>query len=85
MPSISARCVVTTQDRFIPPSVQRRVAAERPAVIEPDEIDAGHCANLGRPDEWPVSSLATLVERTQLKQRGTAPIDDLSRRRRAST
>jgi pimeloyl-ACP methyl ester carboxylesterase len=51
MPSIVARFVVTTQDRFIPPAVQRRVAAERLGIAEPDEIDTGHCAHLSRPDE----------------------------------
>ena len=51
MPSIAARFVVTTRDRFIPPAVQRRVAAERLGISEPDEIDSGHCANLSRPDE----------------------------------
>lgn len=51
MPSIPARYVVTTQDRFIPPSVQRRAAAERLGITAPDEIDAGHCANLSRPGQ----------------------------------
>ena len=51
MPSIAARYVVTIQDRFIPPPVQRRVAAERLGIAELDEIDSGHCANLSRPDE----------------------------------
>jgi hypothetical protein len=49
LPAIAARYVVTTQDRFLPPSVQRRVAAERLGLVQPDEIDAGHCAGLSRP------------------------------------
>jgi pimeloyl-ACP methyl ester carboxylesterase len=43
--------VVTTRDRFIPPSVQRRVAAERLGIPDPDEIEAGHCPQLSRPEE----------------------------------
>lgn len=41
LPAIPARYVVTTQDRFIPPEVQRRVAAERLGITEVDEVDAG--------------------------------------------
>ena len=48
---IEARYVVTTRDRFIPPPVQRRVAARRLGITAPDEIEAGHCANLSRPGE----------------------------------
>ena len=51
LPSIPARSIVTTRDRFIPASVQRRVAAERLAICEPDELVAGHCANLAKPAE----------------------------------
>ncbi len=50
LPSIAARYVVTTQDRFIPPPVQRRVAAARLGITDLDEIDAGHCANLSQPE-----------------------------------
>lgn len=57
LPSITARYVVTIQDRFIPPAVQRRVAADRLGITELDEIDSGHCANLSRPDE-----LASLLD-----------------------
>lgn len=56
LPSVPARYVVTTLDRFIPPPVQRRVASERLGIAEPDEIAAGHCVNLSRPEE-----LATLL------------------------
>lgn len=51
MPDLPARYVVTTRDRFLPPPVQRRVARERLGVVAPDEVDAGHCATLSRPDE----------------------------------
>jgi pimeloyl-ACP methyl ester carboxylesterase len=51
LPTIPGRCVVTTLDRFLPPSVQRRVAAERLGITEPDEIETGHCPHLSRPDE----------------------------------
>lgn len=51
LPSIPARYVVTTRDRFIPSQVQRRVAVDRLGIAEVDEVEAGHCANLGRPDE----------------------------------
>lgn len=51
LPPIPARYVVTTRDRFIPPPVQRRVASRRLGITRPDEIHAGHCPNLSRPDE----------------------------------
>ena len=51
LPDIAARYVVTTRDRFLPPPVQRRVAADRLGIVRPHEIEAGHCANLSRPDE----------------------------------
>ncbi len=51
LPSTSARYVVTTCDRFLPESVQRRVALERLGIDRPDEIAAGHCPHLGRPEE----------------------------------
>jgi pimeloyl-ACP methyl ester carboxylesterase len=50
LPAIPARVVVTTRDRFLPPALQRRVAAERLGVLAPDDLDAGHCANLSRPE-----------------------------------
>jgi pimeloyl-ACP methyl ester carboxylesterase len=50
LPTDAARYVVTTQDRFIPPEVQRRVAAERLGITTPEKVVSGHCANLSRPD-----------------------------------
>jgi pimeloyl-ACP methyl ester carboxylesterase len=61
LPPIPARYVVTTRDRFLPPSVQRRVAAERLAITRPDEIEAGHCPHLSRPEEL-AGLLAGFVE-----------------------
>lgn len=51
LPTIPAAYVVTTQDRFIPPVVQWRVAADRLGVTVPAQVDAGHCAHLSRPAE----------------------------------
>lgn len=63
LPGIAARCVVTTRDRFLPPLVQRRVAVERLGITEPEEIEAGHCAALSRPEEL-AGILAGHVDRT---------------------
>jgi pimeloyl-ACP methyl ester carboxylesterase len=51
LPPVPARYVVTTRDRFLPEAVQRRVAAERLGIDRPDEIAAGHCPHLSRPEE----------------------------------
>jgi hypothetical protein len=51
VPAVPARYVVTAHDRFLPPDLQRRVAAERLGIAEPDELASGHCAGLSRPDE----------------------------------
>jgi predicted alpha/beta hydrolase family esterase len=51
LPAMPARFVVTALDRFLPPAVQRRVAADRLSIPEPDAIEAGHCVGLSRPDE----------------------------------
>lgn len=51
LPAIATRYVVTTRDRFIPPPLQRHVAALRLAVSRPDSIDTGHSPNLSRPEE----------------------------------
>ena len=37
-PDVPAQYVVTTRDRFIPPAVQRRVAAERLGLVDPDDV-----------------------------------------------
>lgn len=50
-PAIPAKYVVTARDRFLPASVQRRVADVRLGISDPDEVDTGHCAPLARPDE----------------------------------
>jgi pimeloyl-ACP methyl ester carboxylesterase len=62
LPMITARYVVTTQDRFIPPPVQRRIAAQRLGITAPQEIEAGHCVNLSRPGEL-AQLLAGYVDR----------------------
>lgn len=49
-PAVPTRCILGTDDRFFPPTFMRRVAAERLGVV-PDEIPAGHCMALSRPDE----------------------------------
>ena len=51
LPAVPARYVVTSRDRFLPPALQRRLAADRLGLSSPDEIDAGHCAPLSRPGE----------------------------------
>lgn len=51
LPRIPARYVVTSGDRFIPRTVQRRVAAERLGITDPDQLEAGHCVHLSRPEE----------------------------------
>jgi pimeloyl-ACP methyl ester carboxylesterase len=40
--------VVCTQDRFLPPGLQRRLARER-LKVDPVELDSGHCPALSRP------------------------------------
>lgn len=55
--AVPSSYVVTTRDRFLPPSVQRRVAAERLGIASPLEIETGHCPHLSRPEE-----LARLLE-----------------------
>ena len=51
LPRVPARFVVTTRDHFLPPAVQRRVAAERLGITDPDEMETGHCPHLSRPEE----------------------------------
>ena len=63
LPTVPARYVVTTRDRFLPPVLQRRVAAERLHVTDPDEVEAGHCAPLSRPEEL-AALLVSCVDRT---------------------
>ncbi|MEU8438364.1 alpha/beta hydrolase [Streptomyces sp. NPDC029216] len=49
-PDVPTRYVLCTEDRFLPPDFQRRLALERLGVV-PEEIAAGHCAALSRPVE----------------------------------
>jgi pimeloyl-ACP methyl ester carboxylesterase len=61
LPDVRTRFVLCTEDRFFPPAFLRRVVAERLA-IEPDEIAAGHCVALSRPNEL-AALLAGYVDR----------------------
>jgi len=49
-PDVPTRFVLCTEDRFFPPPFMRRVVAERLHIV-PDEIAAGHCVALSRPEE----------------------------------
>ncbi len=49
-PDVPTRFVLCTQDRFLPAAFMRRVVTDRLGIV-PDEIDAGHCVALSRPDE----------------------------------
>ena len=49
-PAIPTKLVLCTEDRFFPAGFMRRVAADRLGIV-PDEIAAGHCAALSRPQE----------------------------------
>ena len=55
LPDVRTRFVLCTEDRFFPPAFMRPVVADRLGTT-PDEIAAGHCAPLSRPDE-----LATIL------------------------
>ena len=48
-PDVPTRFVLCTQDRFFPPTFMRKVVATRLG-IAPEEIDAGHCVALSRPE-----------------------------------
>jgi pimeloyl-ACP methyl ester carboxylesterase len=49
-PDVPTRFVLCRDDRLLPAAFLRRVARERLGII-PDEIDAGHCVALSRPEE----------------------------------
>ena len=49
-PAVPTKFVLCREDHVFPPDFMRRIAAERLA-IEPDEITAGHCVALSRPEE----------------------------------
>jgi len=50
LPDVPTRFVLCTEDRFFPPDFMRNVVADRLAIV-PDEIAAGHCVALSRPNE----------------------------------
>jgi pimeloyl-ACP methyl ester carboxylesterase len=56
LPQVPTHFVLCTEDRFFPPHLLRRVAADRLGIV-PDEIAAGHCVALSRPQE-----LANMLE-----------------------
>lgn len=49
-PDVPTRFVVCTEDRFFPAPFLRQVVAERLGIVA-DEIAAGHCVALSRPEE----------------------------------
>ena len=49
-PAVPMRFVVCTEDRFFPPEFMRRVVSDR-LTMTADEIRAGHCVALSRPNE----------------------------------
>lgn len=49
-PAVPTRFVLCTEDRFMPPDFQRRLARDRLGVV-PDAIAASHCVALSRPVE----------------------------------
>jgi hypothetical protein len=49
-PPVPTKFVVCTEDRFFPAAFLRQVAAERLGIVS-DEIAAGHCVALSRPEE----------------------------------
>lgn len=49
-PDVPTRFVLCTEDRFFPAGFMRRVVADRLGIV-PDEIAAGHCVALSRPDD----------------------------------
>lgn len=49
-PDVPTRFVLCTEDRFFPAAFMRRVVADRLGVVA-DEIAAGHCVALSRPNE----------------------------------
>lgn len=49
-PDVATKFVLCSEDRFFPPEFFRRLVAERLGIV-PDEIVAGHCVALSRPNE----------------------------------
>ena len=58
LPAVPTRFVLCTEDRFFPADFLRRVVAERLGIV-PEEIAAGHCVALSRPEELANLLLAT--------------------------
>ena len=56
-PDVPTKFVLCTEDRFFPAAFLRRLATERLGITA-DEIAAGHCVALSRPQE-----LADIFER----------------------
>lgn len=56
LPDVPTHFVLCSEDRCFPPDFLRRVVAERLGIV-PDEIAAGHCVALSRPQE-----LAAILE-----------------------
>ncbi len=52
-PDVPTKFVLCTEDRFFPPDFMRRIVSERLGITPdaPDEIAAGHCVALSRPQE----------------------------------
>ena len=49
-PAVPTKGIVCTEDRFFPPAYVRRVVKTRLGIV-PDEITAGHCVALSRPNQ----------------------------------
>jgi pimeloyl-ACP methyl ester carboxylesterase len=50
LPMVPTRCVVCTEDRFLPAPFMRQLARDRLGLV-PDEIESGHCLALSRPKD----------------------------------
>jgi pimeloyl-ACP methyl ester carboxylesterase len=57
LPALPTHFVLCTEDRFLTPEFMRKVVTDRLGV-EPEELAAGHCAQLSKPNE-----LAELLEK----------------------
>jgi pimeloyl-ACP methyl ester carboxylesterase len=57
-PAVPTHFILCTEDRFFTPTFMRKVLADRLPGVEPQELAAGHCAQLSKPQE-----LATMLEK----------------------